>query len=170
MKLGLGMYPSLLTADNYRFARQAGATHVVAHLPGFAQREGRDLPSDQMWTLEELAELKNSMNAEGLEFAAIENFEVEHWYDVLLDGPKRDEQMSGLKELLCTMGTLGIGVMGYNFSYATSGVGFPPPGRGEGLPHPDIATRWRRTRPRSLTAWCGIPSMIRTPPRARSAP
>ena len=48
MKLGLGMYPSLLTADNYRFARQAGATHVVAHLPGFAQREGRDLPSDQM--------------------------------------------------------------------------------------------------------------------------
>ena len=118
MKLGLGMYPSLLTADNYRFARQAGATHVVAHLPGFAQREGRDLPKDQMWTLEELAELKSSMNAEGLEFAAIENFEVEHWYDILLDGPKRDEQMSGLKELLCTMGTLGIGVMGYNFSYA----------------------------------------------------
>ena len=118
MKVGLGMYPRLLTTDNYRFARQAGVTHVVAHLPGFARREGRDLPSEQMWTHEELAELKRGMNAEGLEFAAIENFEVEHWYDVLLDGPKRDEQMAGLKELLRTMGALGIGVMGYNFSYA----------------------------------------------------
>ena len=118
MKLGLGMYPHLLTADNYRFARQAGASHVVAHLPGFARREGRGLPPEQMWTCDELAGLKQDMNAEGLEFAAIENFEVEHWHDVLLDGPRRDEQMAGLKQLLRTMGSLGIGVMGYNFSLA----------------------------------------------------
>ena len=52
----------------------------------------------------------------GLEFAAIENFEVEHWYDVLLDGPRRDEQMKELAKLLRTMGKLGIGVMGYSFS------------------------------------------------------
>ena len=118
MKLGLGMYPNLLTADNYRFAVQAGATHIVAHLPGFARREGRGLPPEQMWTYEELAELKRGMNDAGLEFAAIENFEVEHWYDVLLDGPRRDEQMAGLKLLLRTMGQLGIRDMGYNFSYA----------------------------------------------------
>ena len=118
MKIGLGMYPNLLTSDNFRFARQAGATHVVAHLPGFARREGRSLPPDQVWTYEELEQLKRAMNAEGLEFAAIENFEVEHWYDVLLDGPRRAAQMEGLKELLRTMGRLGIEVMGYNFSYA----------------------------------------------------
>ena len=116
MKIGLGMYPGLLTTDNYRFAVQAGATHVVAHLPGFARREGRGLPPEAMWTYEELDEVKRGMNAEGLEFAAIENFEVDHWYDVLLDGPRRDAQMEGLKELLRTMGRLGIGVMGYNFS------------------------------------------------------
>src|SRR6266508_5264364 len=45
-------------------------------------------------------------------------FEVEHWYDVLLDGPKRAEQIENLKGLLRTMGRLGIEVMGYNFSYA----------------------------------------------------
>ena len=118
MKLGLGMYPNLLTPDNFRFARQAGATHVVAHLPGFARREGRGLPPERIWTYEELDQLKRAMNAEGLEFDAIENFEVEHWYDVLLDGPRRDVQMEGLKALLGAMGELNIRVMGYNFSYA----------------------------------------------------
>jgi mannonate dehydratase len=118
MKVGLGLYPNLLTAENFRFARQAGATHIVAHLPGFARREGRGLPPEQIWTHEELTDLKKALNAEGLELAAIENFEVEHWYDVLLDGPKRDAQMEGLKAILRTMGRVGIPVMGYNFSYA----------------------------------------------------
>ncbi|MEW6753191.1 MAG: mannonate dehydratase [Candidatus Latescibacterota bacterium] len=116
MKIGLGLYPNLLTADNFRFARQAGATHIVAHLPGFARRPGRGLPPEAMWTYDELAGLRSAMNAEGLTFAAIENFDVEHWYDVLLDGPRRDQQMEGLKALLRTMGRLEIGVMGYSFS------------------------------------------------------
>ena len=37
---------------------------------------------------------------------------------MLLDGPRRDEQIEGLNQLLRNMGELGIGVMGYNFSYA----------------------------------------------------
>ncbi len=32
MKLGLGLYRHMLTTDNFRFAKQAGATHIVAHL------------------------------------------------------------------------------------------------------------------------------------------
>src|SRR5436190_989754 len=32
MKLGLGLYRHMLTRENFSFARQAGATHVVAHL------------------------------------------------------------------------------------------------------------------------------------------
>jgi mannonate dehydratase len=31
MHLGLGLYRHMLTPDNFRFARQAGATHIVAH-------------------------------------------------------------------------------------------------------------------------------------------
>ena len=118
MKVGLGLYPALLTPENFRFAKQAGASHIVAHLPGFARREGRGLPPEHIWTLDELGDLKRALNAEGLEFAAIENFDVEHWYDVLLDGPQRDAQMDGLKTIIRTMGQVGIPVMGYNFSYA----------------------------------------------------
>src|SRR5690606_3201032 len=35
MKLGLGLYRHMLTPDNFRFARQAGATHIVAHLTDY---------------------------------------------------------------------------------------------------------------------------------------
>ena len=34
MKLGLGLYRHMLTPENFRFARQAGAIHIVAHLTG----------------------------------------------------------------------------------------------------------------------------------------
>jgi mannonate dehydratase len=118
MKLGLGLYPRMLTAENYRFARQAGATHIVAHLPGYSRTVARPVAADQPWTYEELRDLKAAINAEGLELAAIENFEAEHWYDVLLDGPRKAEQMEGLKAIIRNMGRAGIPVMGYNFSLA----------------------------------------------------
>ena len=37
IKLGLGLYPRILTAENLRFARQMGATHIVAHLPDWSR-------------------------------------------------------------------------------------------------------------------------------------
>ena len=38
MKLGLGLYRHMLTAENFRFARQAGATDIVAHLHRLLRR------------------------------------------------------------------------------------------------------------------------------------
>ena len=49
IKIGIGIYPHLLTRENFKFIRQAGATHVVAHLPGWARRVGRGLPPEAMW-------------------------------------------------------------------------------------------------------------------------
>ncbi|HUX88174.1 MAG TPA: mannonate dehydratase [Chloroflexota bacterium] len=121
MKLGLGLYPRLLTMDNFRFAKQAGATHIVAHLPDWSQTGVRpgSIPGpgvSPIWTFEELRDLKAAINAEGLELAAIENFEPGHWYDVLLDGPRKAEQIEGLKQIIRNMGKAGIPAMGYNFS------------------------------------------------------
>jgi mannonate dehydratase len=31
VKLGLGLYRHMLTRENFRFAKQANATHIVAH-------------------------------------------------------------------------------------------------------------------------------------------
>ncbi|HSB81137.1 MAG TPA: mannonate dehydratase [Candidatus Methylomirabilis sp.] len=132
MKLGLGLYRTILTPDTLRFARQAGVTHIVAHLPGhFTRGEATILTSDQanlgfgiseaddpIWTYQGLRDLKTMVNAEGLELEALENFAPAHWYDVLLAGPRREAQLEHLRQILRDMGRVGIRTMGYNFSVA----------------------------------------------------
>lgn len=128
MKLGLGLYRHMLNRDNYRFARQAGATHIVAHLtdyfgPGnLSTASGDDdwgrAASSAYWTYDELRALRQAINDEGLELAALENFDPGHWHDVLLDGPRKQEQLENIKRTLRNMGRAGIPCMGYYFSIA----------------------------------------------------
>ena len=130
MKLGLGLYRRMLTAENFRFARQAGATHIVAHLTDYFQDAGSlstatagdalgvTTRRDLLWTCAELRALRESVEAEGLELAALENFDPAHWYDVLLDGPRKGAQLENLKTIIRRMGAAGIPCMGYNFSIA----------------------------------------------------
>ncbi|MCB0155904.1 MAG: mannonate dehydratase [Anaerolineae bacterium] len=131
MKLGLGLYRHMLTADNFRFAKQAGASHIVAHLVDYFNKEPRIPTStstgqgwglsdnrERLWTVEELRALRQAIEAEGLELAAIENFDPSHWYDVLLDGPRKQEQLENLKTTIRRLGQAGIPCMGYNFSLA----------------------------------------------------
>jgi mannonate dehydratase len=134
MKLGLGLYRHMLTRENFQFARQAGATHIVAHLvdyfrggvlnPNDNQPTGADRgwglagDPDQLWTVEELAQLRRDVEAEGLVLEAIENFDPAHWHDVLLDGPKKREHLENVKTIIRRVGEAGIPIMGYNFSIA----------------------------------------------------
>lgn len=134
MKLGLGLYRHMLTAENYRFARQCGCTHVVVHYVDYfnlCHETGRDNQPvgglagwgcagdpERLWTYEELAALRQEINAEGLELEAIENFDPAHWYDVLLDGPQNQQQLENLKTIIRNVGRAGIPVFGYNFSIA----------------------------------------------------
>ena len=130
MKLGLGLYRHMLTRDNFRFAKQAGATHIVAHWTDYFNQGPKLLATDgqkswgvsdnrgRLWSYEELVELKRAVNAEGLEVAAFENFDPSHWYDVLLDGPRKREQLEDIKTIIRRVGKAGIPVMGYNFSIA----------------------------------------------------
>jgi mannonate dehydratase len=134
MKLGLGLYRHMLTRENFRFAKQAGATHIVAHYTdyfrGGALNSREDQPTgstqgwgmageaDRLWSFEELNKLRLAVEEEGLQLEALENFDPAHWYDVLLDGPKKQEQMENVKTLIRNLGRAGIPVMGYNFSLA----------------------------------------------------
>src|SRR5580698_8615049 len=124
MKLGLGLYRHMLTRENFQFARQAGATHLVVHLvdyfKGGAHNPRDNQPTgtdqgwglagnpDQLWTLEELVALRKEINAAGLELEAIENFDPAHWPDILLDGPKKFRQLENVKTIIRRLGQAGI--------------------------------------------------------------
>lgn len=125
----------MLNKEHFQFAKQCAATHVVVHLTdyfrktkttydsdnqpvGGSQGWGYSVANDPIWSLESLQSIKKEINDAGLELEAIENFEPADWYDILLDGPKKQEQMDGLKNIIRNMGKAGIPVMGYNFSIA----------------------------------------------------
>jgi mannonate dehydratase len=134
MHLGLGLYRHMLTRENFSFARQAGATHVVAHLVdyhrGGAHRARDDQPTggdqgwgvagdpDRLWTAEELQALRREVEAAGLKLEAIENFDPAHWHDILLDGPQKRRHLENVKTIIRRLGEAGIPIMGYNFSLA----------------------------------------------------
>jgi len=131
VKLGLGLYRHMLTEDNLRFARQAGATHIVAHLVDYfgagaripestSQTAGWG-PTDRVgkpWTLTEIEEVRALVEANGLTLHAIENLDPGHWHDVLLDGPEREEQLGQVLDSIRLLGQAGVPCLGYNFSLA----------------------------------------------------
>ena len=134
MKLGLGLYRHQLDQEHYRFARQCGCTHVVIHLVDYFRSSRSNQPGDQpvgddsgwglagdpnkLWSYEEIAAVKRDINAAGLELEAIENFDPAHWHDVLLDGPKKGQQLENIKNIIRAVGRAGIPIFGYNFSIA----------------------------------------------------
>ncbi len=134
MNLGLGLYRHQLNEEHYRFAKQCGCTHLVIHLVDYFRSSRSNRPGDQpcgddsgwglagdpdrLWSYEELAAIRCDINAAGLELEAIENFDPAHWHDVLLDGPKKLQQLENLKTIIRNVGRAGIPVFGYNFSIA----------------------------------------------------
>ena len=133
MKLGLGLYRHMLNDAYYSFAVQTGCTHVIVHLvdyfkqgeanPADNQPTGdKDRPwgvagdPDRLWTAQELTQLRKQIEGAGLKLEAIENLDPAHWYDVLLDGPKRALHIGNVHAILRAMGEAGIGTLGYNFS------------------------------------------------------
>jgi mannonate dehydratase len=133
MKLGLGLYRHMLNKEYFDFAKQCSCTHVVVHLVDYFNIKSRDKErqpvgnqmgwgragfSDKLWTKDALIALKKEINAAGLELEAIENFDPAHWYDILLDGPKKKQQIEFLKQVIRNVGQAGIPILGYNFSLA----------------------------------------------------
>jgi mannonate dehydratase len=130
MKIGLGLYREQLTPENLRFAKQAGATHIIAHLTNYFRgasptlsagddiRGWGDCSADTIWTRDELQGLVGLVRAHELEIAGLENFSPRFWFDILLDGPEKAAQIEGLKRLVRDAGAVGIPCIGYNFSIA----------------------------------------------------
>ena len=129
MKLGFGLYRNSLNIDNYKFVNQIGATHIVAHLTNYFSGSNPEITSgnsdgwgvcddEPIWDKELLEGLKNDLNKNNLKLEALENLNPLHWSDILLDGPNKDLQIEGIKQLLKNMGEVGIPILGYCFSIA----------------------------------------------------
>jgi mannonate dehydratase len=135
MKLGFGLYRHMLTPAYFAFAKQVGATHVVVHLVDYFNKGGTANPRqdqpvgelggwgyagdpDRLWSVDELRDIKKQIEDAGLVWEAIENFDPAHWHDVLLDGPRKRQQLEGLKRIIGAVGEAGIPIIGYNFSIA----------------------------------------------------
>ena len=132
MKIGFGLYRHMLNDAHFAFARQCGATHVVAHLCDYFRGNERTSRADQpvgdgtgwgvaegrVWTVDELIALRDAMAAHGLKFYAVENFDPAFWSDILFDGPRRDLQLEIVKQVIKNVGAAGVEVFGYNFSLA----------------------------------------------------
>jgi len=129
MKVGLGLYRNSLNLKNYKFAKQIGTTHIVAHLTNYFSGNNPEISSggndgwgvcdnEPIWDKELLGGLKKDMNENGLQLEALENINPMHWSDILLDGPNKDLQIEGIKQLLKNMGEVGIPILGYCFSIA----------------------------------------------------
>ena len=137
MKLGFGLYRHQLNNEHYKFARQCGATHVVVHLCDYFNTDSKDQSeanqpvgdssdgwgfsngeNDPVWSYDGLLKLKKEIESNDLKIWAIENFDPSMWYDILLDGPQKERQMTLLQELIRNVGKVGIPVFGYNFSIA----------------------------------------------------
>ena len=134
MKVGFGLYKQMLDDEHFAFAKQAGATHVVAHLTDYFNKGEDENRTDQpvgdekmgwgiaqkedVWSYEMLISLKKRVAKHDLELEALENINPLFWHDILLDGPKRDEQVENVKQLVRNMGRAGIPILGYYFSLA----------------------------------------------------
>lgn len=121
----------MLTEENLRFARQIGATAIVVHMADYRRgghrqsqfdrdAKGLDVSGDigKVWTTEELVDIRTMVESHGLRLAALENLNPALWFDVLLDGPRRDDQIADVKTIIRNMGAAGIHCLGYNFTMA----------------------------------------------------
>jgi mannonate dehydratase len=133
MRLGLGLYRHMLTPEYYDFAAQAGCTHVIIHLVDYFRKGVANPRSNQptgekyapwgvagdpgsLWTVEEMSAARLEIESAGLTLAGIENLDPGHWYDVLLDGPRRAEHIENVRTIVRRMGEAEIPILGYNFS------------------------------------------------------
>lgn len=117
MKLGVGLYHYMLTEREFAFARQCGCTDLIVHLANYYSNDkdvvkatdetsnyGSSVAMDSVWKYENIKALCMKAEKQGLRIYGIENFSPADWYDVLLDGPKKEEQMENVKEIIRNVG------------------------------------------------------------------
>jgi len=105
MRPGFGQF-NLATDEYLQFAAQFGATDVLLNTPV--------LPGTRRWALADLVKLRARVEQYGLKLTALENAPT-HFYDqIMLNGPRRDEQVEDMIVTVRNIARAGIPIFGYN--------------------------------------------------------
>ncbi|MGH6859254.1 MAG: mannonate dehydratase, partial [Phyllobacterium sp.] len=131
MKVGLSLHGALLSDEGARFAAQLGVEDIVVHLTDYGRNAeagayaaggvgpiNGDCIDAPFWSYDHMAGVVGMLARHGLRVAAMENISPNFWSDILLDGPRKREQMRAMQALVRDAGRAGIPVIGYNFSLA----------------------------------------------------
>jgi mannonate dehydratase len=106
MRPGFGQF-NVATPEYLQFAAQFGATDVLLNTPL--------LPGAERWELVDLVKLRLSVEQWGLKLSALENVPP-HFYDqIMLGGPRRDQQIENMIYTVRNIARAGIPIFGYNW-------------------------------------------------------
>ena len=73
------------------------------------------LPGAQRWELSDLVKLRLSVEQYGLKLTALENVPTSFYDHIMLNGPRRDEQIENMIYTVRNMARAGIPIFGYNW-------------------------------------------------------
>lgn len=97
------------TTEFLLYARQFGVTDLVLHnsdsLPGY----------DGKWSLKDLVMLRLGVEGYGMKVSAIENVPIRFYDHIMLNGPRRDEQIENMITTVRNMARAGIPIFGYHW-------------------------------------------------------
>lgn len=116
MRAGLGTFMDP-HPDRLAFIKQLGVDDVLLNLWGAPEAGYPNLPltGEAEWSFQNLVQLRTRIEDAGLRLIALENFPYSFYDDVLLGGPRQDEQLEHLKNTVRAVGKAGIPYMGYNW-------------------------------------------------------
>jgi len=106
MRPGFGHF-NLATDEYLQFAAQYGATDVLLNTPV--------LPGAQRWELVDLVKLRSRIEQYGLKLTALENVPPYFYDQIMLNGPRRDEQIQTMISTVRNIARAGIPIFGYNW-------------------------------------------------------
>ncbi|MBT4073698.1 MAG: mannonate dehydratase [Chloroflexi bacterium] len=107
MRAGFGQFKEA-TPEYLRFAQQYGGTDILLNTPNLPVAGGR-------WELHDLVKLRLSIEQHGMALSALENVPTNFYDHIMLNGPKRDEQIEIMVATVRNIARAGIPIFGYNW-------------------------------------------------------
>ena len=83
--------------ESLRYAQQLGATDIIPSTEGIPSIDGT-------WALQDLVKLRLRIEEYGMKLSAIENVPISFYDHIMLNGPRRDEQ---IEKMIITIRNMG---------------------------------------------------------------